>query len=511
MREDILALGERIAEQCVHLDAAMHRLLLDLHEFDQAGGWHQQGFQSCAHWLSWRVGWDLSTARDRVRLANRLPELPKVTAKLASGELSYSKARAIARVATPEIEDALLIYAEHLPAAQLERVCGKLHFVQETRQAIQEARPRDRHERTVQIQPLDDGMACVKAVLTAEEAALLMNLIEEVARAQQQQTPAVPANAMVRPSRRLPRADALITIAQAYARGSSPERTPIDLLITVPIAALCAEQMPAGDSAESQGADDHSDAFAGSRCDEGTGDLAGSSGDEDGAGDSAESSSAAAQLRELAHESIDCLGELPSGAPLSSFAIRRLACDAGLVEVHLDSHGQPLSVGRKTRAIPAPIKRALNVRDRTCSFPGCSNRRFLEGHHIRHWADGGETSLPNLLHLCSRHHHFVHEQGYQIVIDDHGKPCFLDPAGRPVVASPLRPQPTNAGWPTIRAANESLSLDAKTGACKWAGEDVNYTYAIDVILGAERDARRQAERDRQAAEEHGSDEPRSHQ
>ena len=54
--EEVQALGEHIAEQAVHLDAAMHRLLADLRTFDVAGGWYRQGFGTCAHWLSWRVG-----------------------------------------------------------------------------------------------------------------------------------------------------------------------------------------------------------------------------------------------------------------------------------------------------------------------------------------------------------------------------------------------------------------------------------------------------------------------
>jgi hypothetical protein len=248
MREDLVALGERIAEQCVHLDAAMHRLLVDLHTFDQAGGWYQQGFSSCAHWLSWRVGWDLATARDRVRLAARLTGLPKVAAKLAAGELSYSKARAIARVANPANEEALLLHAEHLPAAQLERICGKLHTVQEVGRAIDEGRPRERHDRAVRVQPLGDGMAAVKAVLTAEEAALLLRVVEDAARAAHEPAPAgsepaLAATPMARARRGLPRADGLMTVIQTYARGGSPDRAPIELVVTVPAAALGGERM----------------------------------------------------------------------------------------------------------------------------------------------------------------------------------------------------------------------------------------------------------------------------
>jgi hypothetical protein len=183
------------------------------------------------------------------------------------------------------------------------------------------------------------------------------------------------------------------------------------------------------------------------------------------------------------------MGELPDGDGLAPSTLRRLACDAGLIEVHVDGQGQPLSVGRKTRTIPAAIKRALLVRDRTCRYPGCSNRLFLDGHHVRHWADGGETSLTNLVLVCSFHHRRLHEQGGQLVLDEDGQPRFLDPSGRPVMAAPPRPIPSEVGWSSIRAANASLALDAETGACRWDGEDVDYGYATSMLLSAERRAR----------------------
>ncbi|MDP9020155.1 MAG: HNH endonuclease [Actinomycetota bacterium] len=95
--------------------------------------------------------------------------------------------------------------------------------------------------------------------------------------------------------------------------------------------------------------------------------------------------------------------------------------DRHLVE---DERGTPLDVGRKTRSIPPAIRRALQVRDRGCRFPGCTNRRFVDGHHIRHWAAGGETSLANLTLLCRRHHRAVHEGGYSVeaTCDPH-HPC----------------------------------------------------------------------------------------
>src|SRR3954471_15954906 len=104
MDGELELLGERIAEQAAHLDAAMHRLLTDLREFDTRGGWFRQGAKSCAHWLAWRVGWGLGTARDRVRVAAKLAGFPAIDAALHRGEMSYSKVRAMMRVATPDNE-----------------------------------------------------------------------------------------------------------------------------------------------------------------------------------------------------------------------------------------------------------------------------------------------------------------------------------------------------------------------------------------------------------------------
>ena len=114
---EIELLGEHIATQAAHLDAAIHRLLTDIRTFDQAAGWFRQGTRSCAAWLSWRVGWDSRTARDHVRVANRLGDLPLVDEALRHGELSYSKVRAITRVATPEIEATLVEYARYTTGA----------------------------------------------------------------------------------------------------------------------------------------------------------------------------------------------------------------------------------------------------------------------------------------------------------------------------------------------------------------------------------------------------------
>ena len=89
---------------------------------------------------------------------------------------------------------------------------------------------------------------------------------------------------------------------------------------------------------------------------------------------------------------------------------RRTTCDCSIIGMIESEQGEPLSIGRKTRAIPPAMRRALRARDKGCRFPGCTNTHFIDGHHVRHWADGGETRLDNLLQLCRHHHRLVHDR-----------------------------------------------------------------------------------------------------
>src|SRR6266850_3214378 len=108
--EALKRLGDEIAELAAHIEVATARQLDMIREFDARGGW-ANGFKSCAEWLAWRVGMDLSAAYERVRVARALPKLPRISAAFARGEVSYSKVRAVTRVATPETEERLLTFA----------------------------------------------------------------------------------------------------------------------------------------------------------------------------------------------------------------------------------------------------------------------------------------------------------------------------------------------------------------------------------------------------------------
>jgi hypothetical protein len=131
--------------------------------------------------------------------------------------------------------------------------------------------------------------------------------------------------------------------------------------------------------------------------------------------------------------------ELADGAPVAVETVQRLCCDAGVVAIVEDAAGAPLSVGRKTRAIPPAIRRALQARQTGCAFPGCTRTRWLDAHHIEHWAHGGQTSLENLVQLCRRHHRLVHEGGFRLSRASDGAIRVHAPTGDVLQHAPAPP------------------------------------------------------------------------
>jgi len=170
-------LGDEIAELSAHLDAATARLLDLIREFDARGGWgNGSGFRSCAHWLTWRVGLNPGAARERVRVARALGTLPRLAEALARGELSYSKVRALTRVATPETEERLLRVGRAGTAEHVERIVRgwrRVDRIAEAKQSIQRHRSRGLH-----VYQDEDGMVVVRGRLEPETGAVLMKALE---------------------------------------------------------------------------------------------------------------------------------------------------------------------------------------------------------------------------------------------------------------------------------------------------------------------------------------------
>ncbi len=505
---EVDALGEQIAEMSAHIDAAMHRLLTAIREFDSAAGWYVQGALSCAHWLAWRVGWDLRTARERVRVARKLAELPLVDEQLRLGAMSYSQARAISRVATAEKEALWVAYAKRMPASQLDTLCRAYGNVQAYDQARgaeagamsgAEVAARVAAQRTVTRRSLDNGMVKFEIVLPSDEAAIVwaaLNAAIDTAKAEPSPLPQTPAEHLlseltpaeptpaehllseVSPSESTPakhllseltpaeptqaehlesevspseptpaeptlakppavkaptsadrgrlRADAFMNMIQERVCGNRLQRTPVEIIITVPHAGL------------------HGSA-----------------------------------------EPLD-LATMADGDVIATATARRYCCDAGVVVAQVDAQGVPLSVGRKTRTIPAAIKRALLLRDRTCRFPGCTHSRYVDGHHIEHWANGGETSLSNLMLLCNAHHTLLHEGGCRVEANGAGGWDFFDHRNRIIEVRPARttsridgPQ---RGLAALHNSHAVLGITVNTNTSKWTGEPIDYATCIDYLM-----------------------------
>ena len=173
---------------------------------------------------------------------------------------------------------------------------------------------------------------------------------------------------------------------------------------------------------------------------------------------------------------------LEDGVRVSAETSQRLACDAGRVVMRHDADGQLLEISARTRTIPPALRRALQHRDRGCRFPGCGVRHG-QGHHIRHWAQGGPMTLSNLALLCRRHHRAVHEEGFQIERQPEGELQFRTPHGWLIPDVPPPVDGPDDPVHIIRAQNEAagLGLDAHTATPGWLGERLDVGYAIDVL------------------------------
>ena len=173
--------------------------------------------------------------------------------------------------------------------------------------------------------------------------------------------------------------------------------------------------------------------------------------------------------------------EMEHGPALPAETVRRFACDSSVVMLVENAQGEPLSVGRKTRSIPPALRRALNARDRGCRFPGCTHTRYVDAHHVHHWAHGGETKASNLVSLCRYHHRKVHEGGVIVQTLDDGAFRFVRPDGRAFDS----PAPSRGGsWTQLplQHRNSDIHIDSNTSVTRWRGERMDYGVAVDVLL-----------------------------
>jgi len=350
-------LDRDIVSLCTRINAATYELLVLVREFDERAGWLNWGLQSCAEWLAWRCDLSMTTALEKVRAAHALNSLPEFSAAFSTGELSYSKVRAITRVANRDNESELLAFALRHTTAHVEQRCRELRCGREDSidgaaraYANRSLRVRRDHQRNMMI-------------VTVELPVSIGELVEKALdKARDEEVLATPD--IVDTSWAKRQADAFVNMANEYLSDTDNESSTNDnYLVTVHV--------------------DHS-ALTG--------------------------------------------GEGRSALPIES--VKRICCDSKAIVITEDEKGEPLSIGRKTRIVPLAIQRALRARDNNCcTFPGCHNRRYLHSHHVEHWSNGGETSLDNLMLLCTKHHALVHEGGFRIERDFQDRWYFLRPDG----------------------------------------------------------------------------------
>ena len=493
-------LADEITELASHIHAATCRWLGLVAEFERRGGWADWGCRSCAHWLSWRCSIGLVAAREHVRVALRLEELPLIRGAFAEGRLSYSQVRALTRVEKVAAEEELLSLARHATAAQLERLVRAYRGVVARARAEEDGGP----ERWVRWDHADDGSLLLRARLPAEEGAVVLAALQAgVERlGASAEAPVVEGTAVEAPA-----AGSAADVDAAGFEGASAEAGAAEVATAMDAVGLDGASAEAGvgefDSVADVGG------IQGASADAGAAELA-------VAADAAGLQGASAEAPSLGERRADALvlmadsllagepagrrgdrhqvvvhvdtaalrdgegeAELADGTPIAAETARRLACDAAIVPL-LERAGRPLSVGRKTRSIPPALRRALESRDRGCRFPGCTNNCSVDAHHIEHWANGGATSLDNLVQLCRHHHRLLHEGGYSVTKAG-ASFVFRRPDGREVRRFP-RPPRGCAG--DLRASNERAGrpIDPEATVTLWAGERFDLGMNVDALL-----------------------------
>jgi hypothetical protein len=424
-------LAEEIAELSAHLDAATHRLLELIRRFDAGSGWFVQGALTCAQWLSWRIGLDLCAAREKVRVARALGSLPHIDDAFRRGRISYSKVRALTRVANPENEAFLLEMARSSTAAQLEKICRGY------RRALNGARGKltcdDENDRWVRDRSTESGMVRIEAQLLPDEAALVLKAMAAAReRAWQARRVSTESSAEAEGGRgageaarrgMLHKVDALVQVAEDYLASTSAESSgpPVELVVHVEAGALT-------DPASAEA------------------------------------------------------GTLEDGTSLAPATVDRLACDSSVVKVVEDARGTPLDVGRRRRTIPNALRRALHFRDKGCRFPGCTNTR-VDSHHVVPWSRGGETKLANLISTCRKHHRYVHELAFRVEPRPDGSFAFFAPAGWEVKPVPSPPPIARDPVACLREQNASagLAIDPETSFPRWDGTPADYHHIVHVL------------------------------
>lgn len=387
-------LGDEIVTWAGRVAAGEAHLLALIGEFDRREAWTGPGLLSCAHWLTWRIGIGLGAARERVRVASRLRDLPDIAAAFSAGRMSWSQVRAVTRVAGTDDGVDWVGLARHASGAQLERIVRGMRRAHSIAEA--EADPeRHAYQMRTKTHYDADGTMVITIRASAEDGAVIQAGLE------------------------------------AMRHDLDRQRQPAAVTPSAPV------DVPAGTSTldEPKPATDSEALLAMARL---TLDR-----------QRAEHPDVARRTRSRLTVQIDPLsgwgrlhdGEIVPPASLASIAhtlpgpgrIRRLR---PLRDSDLTRH----DLGTTTREPSLALRELVGCIDgERCRFPGCTRRRKLHAHHVIYWSHGGPTDLSNLVLLCSRHHTVVHDQGFQLVLRPDRRLDVTTPEGTPLLHHPGLP------------------------------------------------------------------------
>ncbi len=423
VREEIVALSSAIA-------AAQARIL----ELVATHGSGLTGGDDPATWLAWAAGMKPGSARRHIRLGERLMELPQIKESFKAGEISFDKVETIARVASNETEEGLLTWAKHGTCSQLATIASGFRRAKVSAEGAAAAQ----RDRCLSYHYTDEGVFRLRAQMPADQGAVVAAALEAAEEMLWEQERTFSEEEVSADDLKAQvwhrgngsgarRADALVAFAETFMTHGISDRPVAEryqVMVHVDQAALA-------------------------------GDQSGTS-------------------------------ELHNGTGISTDTARRIACDCSVMAL-LEKDGIPLKLGRTRRTISPALRRVVAARDRHCVWPGCTNTRCIDGHHVKHWIDDGKTDPDNVTLLCRRHHRLVHEGGYTMTFD--GKTAtFFRPDGSEVERVPTHETLSEVELAEWRSAS-ATDLDTWS---HWI-DPCNYSDAVAWLCDNDADLRELAE------------------
>ena len=454
--DDPADLRRAVTDMAAHINLADWRFIKLVAAMDRRRGWDERGYCNLGNWLDHRCGLGPCAARERIRVGRALARLPRIDAAFRDGHLSYSKVRAITRVATRETEALLLSIAQGSSAAQL---ASLVRTYQRVDRSDGERIPSE--ERRGLSWRYEDGLLVVTAAVPAERGALLINALQKLVDERADERDAhyqsllagVGGSEIVAADGDLgvddqPDAELVPEHATPDPVANMERNTPEDAVVADDPGDVSAEtardlpaeadDLPASLAFELASTEQR---FADALVDMAEHCLANGPGRRERRAGRRYEVVLTIGRNELAAQSTGggARYHVDPDWGIDEEDARQIACDADLTELVQDARGSLLNYERRRRIVPGRLLRALKLRDRNrCRFPGCPHQRYVEAHHVQHWIDGGETRLDNLVLLCSAHHRLLHHGAFHITVEDE-EVVFVGRDGE-VIEPALRPQ-----------------------------------------------------------------------